>query len=59
MNQDAIEKNYYESIMVGHYIDVRYAENDWKIAKIIERDKRYALVSFDATNTKEEVLIAR
>ena len=53
MNQDAIEKNYYESIMAGHYIDLRYAENEWKIAKIIERDKRYAVVALDAINTKE------
>lgn len=55
MNQDLIEKNYYESLMVGHYIDVRYSEHEWKIAKITERDKRYAVVAFDGTNIKDEV----
>lgn len=53
MNQDLIEKNYYESLMVGHYIDVRYSEHEWKIAKISERDKRYAVVVFDGTNTRD------
>jgi|688.fasta_scaffold245225_1 hypothetical protein len=56
MNQDAIEKNYYESLMAGHYIDVRYSDKEWKMAKIIERDKRYAVIVFDATNNKEEVI---
>ena len=59
MSQDAIEKNYYESIMAGHYIDVRYAENDWRMAKVIERDKRYGVIIFDGVNTKEEVLVLR
>ena len=56
MNQDVIEKNYYESLMAGHYIDVRYSDQEWKMAKIIERDKRYAVIVFDATNNKEEVI---
>jgi len=52
MNQDLIEKNYYEQLMVGHYIDVKYSDHEWKIAKILEKDKRYALVQFEAINTK-------
>ncbi len=52
MNQDLIEKNYFESLMAGHYIDVRYTDQEWKIAKIVERDKRYAVIIFDATNNK-------
>lgn len=38
--------------MVGNYIDVKYTENEWKVARVIERDKRYALVAFDGINTK-------
>lgn len=57
MNQDLIEKNYYEQLMVGHYVDVRYSEHEWKIAKIIDKDKRYAVVSFEGINSKEEVFL--
>lgn len=58
MSQESIEKNYFDSLIAGHYIDVKYSDQEWKIAKIIERDKRYALVAFDAINAKEEVLLS-
>jgi hypothetical protein len=30
MNQDLIEKNYYEQLIVGHYIDAKYSEQEWE-----------------------------
>jgi len=36
--------------MVGHYLDVRNSENEWKLAKIMERDKKYVLIAYDGTN---------
>jgi len=39
--------------MVGHYIDVKYSEHEWKIGKIIEKDKRYAVVTLEGINYKD------
>jgi hypothetical protein len=33
--------------MPGHYLDVRFDETNWKIAKVVDKDKRYLYVSFD------------
>lgn len=52
MNQEAIEKGYFETLTAGHYIDVRYSDKEWKIARIIDRDKRYATIAYDGVNTK-------
>ena len=35
MNHDIIEKTYFEQLMVGHYIDAKYSEHEWKLAKIV------------------------
>lgn len=39
--------------MVGQYLDVRFSEHEWKIAKLVEKDKRYALVAFEGINYRE------
>lgn len=57
MNQDLIEKNYYEQLMVGQYLEAKYSEQEWKICKLIDKDKKYAVVSFEGINTKEEVAL--
>jgi hypothetical protein len=56
MSQDIIEKNYYESLMAGHYFDVRVGDSEWKLAKIVDREKRYAVVIYDGVNSREEVI---
>jgi tRNA U34 2-thiouridine synthase MnmA/TrmU len=55
MNPDLAEKNYYEQLMVGHYLDVKYSEQEWKIARITEKDKRYAVVVYEGINYRDEV----
>jgi tRNA U34 2-thiouridine synthase MnmA/TrmU len=52
MNQDLIEKNYYEQLIVGHYIDAKYSEQEWKMGKLIDKDKKYAVISFEGINSK-------
>ena len=47
MNQEAIEKSYYEQLMPGHYLDVRISEAEWKLAKIKDKDNRYISISYD------------
>lgn len=43
--------------MVGHYLDVRNSENEWKLARIVERDKKYVLVAYDGINRTEVITI--
>lgn len=40
--------------MAGHYFDVRVGDSEWKLAKIVDRDKRYAVVIYDGVNSREE-----
>ena len=42
--------------MAGHYFDVRVGDSEWKLAKIVDRDKRYAVVIYDGVNSREEVI---
>ena len=53
MSVDALEKAYYDQLIPGQYLDVKYSEYDWKIAKIVDRDRRYASVLFDGFNCRE------
>jgi hypothetical protein len=41
--------------MAGHFFDVRVGDSEWKLAKIVDRDKRYAFVHYDGVNSREEV----
>ena len=38
--------------MTGHYFDVRVGDSEWKLAKIADRDKRYAFVTYDGVNSR-------
>ena len=36
-NQDGIEKAFFEQIKAGDYVDARYGDDDWKVAKVVDR----------------------
>lgn len=38
--------------MAGHYLDVRVGDSEWKLARIADRDKRYAFVVYDGVNSR-------
>jgi hypothetical protein len=47
INKESAEKKYMELVMPGHYIDVQSNELEWKIARVVEKDKRCFFVSYD------------
>lgn len=36
-SQDSIEKAFFEQIKPGDYVDARFSDEDWKVAKVIDR----------------------
>lgn len=54
--QDNIEKVFFEQVKPGDYIDARYADDDWKLAKVIDRDNKYISIIFDGCPPNNDVL---
>ena len=42
--------------MPGHYIDVQTVDSEWKIARVVDKDKRYMYVKYDGWLNKEDVI---
>lgn len=36
-SQENIEKQFFQQLRPGDYIDAKYADDDWKLAKVIDR----------------------
>lgn len=36
-NQENLEKAFFEQLKIGDYVDSRYGDDDWKLAKVIEK----------------------
>ena len=36
-NQDAMEKAFFDQIKPGDYVDARFSDDDWKVAKVVDR----------------------
>ena len=49
LNQDNVEKMFYEQLKTGDYVDARFNENDWRLAKVIDRDNKCLSVTFDGS----------
>jgi hypothetical protein len=50
MNQqssESIEKNYFQYLQPGEYIDFRSSENEWKLAKVIQRENKRLTIMCD------------
>ena len=45
--QENIEKYFFQQLQPGDYIDARYSEKEWKLAKIIDKENRYLTIMFD------------
>lgn len=55
MSQDNVEKVFFEQLKPGDFIDARYAENDWKLAKVIDREQKFLTIIFDGYPPTSEV----
>jgi hypothetical protein len=51
-SKELTEKKYFELITTGHYIDVQNAENEWAMARVLEKDKKSLWVAFDGSAKK-------
>lgn len=36
-NQQNIEKSFFQQLKPGDYIDARFGDDDWKLAKVIDK----------------------
>lgn len=36
-NQDNAEKSFFQQLKPGDFVDARYGDDDWKVAKVIDR----------------------
>lgn len=37
ITQDSLEKNFFEQLKSGDYVDVKHIEGEWKLAKVIDK----------------------
>ena len=35
--QESVEKHFFQQIQPGDFIDARYTEKEWKLAKVIDK----------------------
>ena len=47
LNQDNVEKMFFDQIRSGDYIDARNSDNEWKLAKVIDRDNKHLAILYD------------
>jgi len=46
-SQENIEKAFFEQLQPGDYIDAKCGEDDWKLAKVIDRENKYVSLIYD------------
>ena len=39
--------------MPGNYFDVQTSQSEWRLAKVVDKDKRYIYAIFDGDSAKE------
>ena len=47
LSQDNVEKMFYDQIRSGDYVDARNSDNEWKLAKVIDRDNKHLAIIYD------------
>jgi hypothetical protein len=46
-SQDNLEKYFFAQLQPGDFIDAKYTEKEWKLAKVIDKEHKYLTIMFD------------
>ena len=56
LNQDNVEKMFFDQIRSGDYVDARNSDNEWKLAKVIDRDNKHLAIIYDGCPPSTDVI---
>lgn len=51
---DQLQKKYFEELPKGYFVDVKVSENEWKVGRVMEKDNKYMVVSYDDSSATKE-----